>query len=154
MTGFFQVTSACTQPEVQRTTTQPSCCLLSLQPTSSIQLQGTYPRMMLQYWRCESLSRSWGNPEGYQLLLLILAVGNFKRWVCTMDFSTSFHQLGFFLSISPSSSTFIKREQEYLSASLKKIRFIWALFPCLRFYSPPCERIPTGVTMSWAHMAL
>lgn len=37
-----------------------------------------------------------------------------------------------------------------ISASFKKIRFIRALFPCLRFYSSTCERIPTGVTIAWA----
>lgn len=108
----------------------------------------THPRMMLYYWSCESLYRSWGNPECYQLLLLILEVGNFKRWVYIIDFSTSFHQLGFFLSLSPS-STFIKWEQEYLRP-LRRSDSLGLSFHVLGFTHPPCERTPTGVTIDWA----
>ena len=103
---------------------------------------------MLHYWSCESLYRSWGNPDCDQLLLLILAVGNFKGQVRIMAFSTSFHQQCLSLSLSPSTSTFIKWEWEYHLPPFKETRVIRALFPCLKSYSPPCEKIPTGVTIA------
>ena len=96
----------------------------------------THQRMMLQYWSCASLYRSWGNPECDQLLLLVPAVGNFKGQVCIVVFSISFHQQCISSPLSPSISTFIKRKQKYLPLS-KGAGLIMALFPCLKPYSFP-----------------
>lgn len=111
--------------------------VLSVEPAAHL----IYPAVgsSVQFWRCESLSTSWGSPGGCQLLLLILAVGHFKRWVCTIDFS-NFHQLGWFFGFFFVHLSFffnIYKMGAGISAPLKKIRFIRAFLPCLRFYSPP-----------------
>lgn len=57
---------------------------------------------------CESLYRSWGNPEGEQLPL-VPVVGDFKGLVCIMAFSTS----NTFITLSPSILMLVKWEQEF-----------------------------------------
>lgn len=135
MTGFFQVTSACTQPEIQRTTPQPLCCLLILQPTSSIQLQKNPPKDAAPVWEMWKPLQILGKSR--RLSAASPHPGSRKLQKMGVEYGF-LHQLppaGLFLVHLPFFN--IYKVGAGVSASLKKIRFLRALFPCLTFYSHP-----------------